>query len=44
MGQVYRARDTRLNRDIALKVLPDSFASDIEKSQTKREALCALCS
>ena len=28
MGEVYRTRDTRLNRDIAVKVLPSSFAPD----------------
>ena len=31
MGEVCRARDTTLNRDVAIKVLPDLFASDPER-------------
>jgi eukaryotic-like serine/threonine-protein kinase len=39
MGEVYRARDTKLNRDVALKVLPDSFTCDPERlARFAREA------
>ena len=39
MGEVYRARDTKLNRDVALKVLPDSFATDADRlARFEREA------
>jgi len=39
MGEVYRARDTNLNRDVALKILPESFAADVDRvARFKREA------
>jgi serine/threonine protein kinase/Tol biopolymer transport system component len=40
MGEVYRARDTKLNRDVAIKVLPEIFAHQPEHlSRFEREAL-----
>ncbi len=39
MGEVYQARDTRLNRDVAIKVLPEAFANDPDRlARFKREA------
>jgi eukaryotic-like serine/threonine-protein kinase len=39
MGEVYRARDTKLNRDVAIKVLPDLFANDSDRlARFQREA------
>ena len=39
MGEVYRARDTKLDRDVAIKVLPEDFATDPERlARFEREA------
>src|SRR5262245_63134907 len=45
MGEVYRARDTRLKRDIAIKVLPEGFSQDpdrLARFQREAELLASL--
>ena len=45
MGEVYRARDTKLKREVAIKILPDEFLSDPDRMarfQREAEALAAL--
>src|SRR3989442_5140012 len=45
MGEVYRARDTRLGRDVAIKVLPNEFASDgarMKRFEQEARTLAAL--
>ena len=45
MGEVYKAKDTRLKRDVALKILPESFASDpnrLARFQREAEVLASL--
>jgi eukaryotic-like serine/threonine-protein kinase len=45
MGEVYRAKDTKLKRDVALKVLPEAFAADPERMarfQREAEVLASL--
>src|SRR5438128_1493650 len=45
MGEVYRARDTKLKREVAIKILPDGFSSDPDRMarfQREAEALAAL--
>jgi len=39
MGKVYRARDSKLKREVAIKILPDEFSNDPERvSRFQREA------
>src|ERR1700678_70598 len=45
MGEVYRARDTKLRREVALKVLPEAFARDPDRMarfQREAEVLASL--
>jgi len=45
MGEVYRARDTKLKRDVAIKVLPEAFARDLDRMrrfQREAEVLASL--
>jgi serine/threonine protein kinase len=45
MGEVYRARDTRLKRDVALKILPESVATEsdrLARFQREAEVLASL--
>jgi eukaryotic-like serine/threonine-protein kinase len=41
MGEVYKARDTRLQRDVAVKVLPQGFATEAARQRFQREARAA---
>src|SRR5262250_1842789 len=41
MGEVYRARDTRLHRHVAVKVLPQAFQSEAARERFQREARAA---
>src|SRR5262245_43804689 len=45
MGEVYRARDTRLHRDVAIKILPDVFGADpgrMARFEREAQVLAAL--
>jgi serine/threonine protein kinase len=45
MGEVYRGRDTKLKREVAIKILPEEFSRDadrISRSQREAEVLASL--
>src|SRR3954469_12230007 len=44
MGEVFRARDTRLNRDVAIKVLLRAFAPDADRLRRFEQETCTLAS
>ena len=41
MGEVYKAHDTRLNRDVAIKIVSDAFSNDAARERFQREARAA---
>ena len=41
MGEVYRARDTELGRDVAVKVLPSTFSADSDRLRRFQQEACA---